>query len=64
MQDLNAMRQEHEFRAPDGRTPDGAPVKSAAQARQGVVSGRVLTILAVGLVLVVLGFVASYVGAL
>ena len=43
--------------------PAGAPVeaKPASKARQGVTSGRVMTILVAGLVLVVAGFVASFI---
>ncbi|QRG05328.1 hypothetical protein EZH22_19840 [Xanthobacter dioxanivorans] len=63
MQDPNEARQEREFRSPDGRTSQGAPVTASSKARQGVTSGRVLVILAVGVLLVIVGFAASYVGA-
>jgi hypothetical protein len=39
----------------------GEAIKPASQARQGVTSGRVMTILVAGLVLVVAGFVASFI---
>ncbi|MEP9353209.1 hypothetical protein ABLE93_06365 [Xanthobacter sp. KR7-65] len=63
MQDANEAIQDREFHGPDGRTVDGAPVKPAAQARQGVASGRILVVLGVGIALVALGFAASYMGA-
>ena len=63
MQDPNEVREDVEFHRADGRTVDGAPVKPAVQARQGVTSGRVLMILSVGIALVVIGFAASYMGA-
>jgi hypothetical protein len=63
MQDPNEVREDVEFHRPDGRTMEGAPVKPAVQARQGVTSGRVLMILSVGLALVVIGFAVSYIGA-
>ncbi|MFS8038201.1 hypothetical protein ACI7BZ_14795 [Xanthobacter sp. AM11] len=63
MQDPVETREDADFRRPDVRTGDGAPLKPAAKARQGVTSGRILRVLAVGIALVVLGFAASYVGA-
>lgn len=63
MQEANELREERDFHRPDARTPEGAPVKPAAQARQGVTSGRILVVLATGMVLVMLGFAASYLGA-
>lgn len=63
MQDPNEVREDMEFHRADGRTPDGAPVKPASKARQGVTSGRVLMVLSFGLALVIIGFAVSYVGA-
>lgn len=63
MQDANERKQDREFHGPDGRTLDGASVKPAAQARQGVATGRILVVLVVGITLVVIGFAASYIGA-
>ncbi|MFG1185725.1 MULTISPECIES: hypothetical protein [Xanthobacter] len=63
MQDPKEAREDVEFHRTDGRTVDGAPVKTAAKARQGVTSGRMLMVLSVGLALVVIGFAASYMGA-
>ena len=62
MQDASERQEEREFRAVDGRGAEGQPVKEAVQARQGVGSGRVLVVLTVGIVLVALGFAASYLG--
>jgi len=55
--------EERTFHQPDGHTAQGAPVKPAAKARQGLVSGRVATVLGVGMLLVIVGFIISYVGA-
>ncbi|MDI4656303.1 hypothetical protein [Xanthobacter autotrophicus] len=63
MQDPAEMKQEREFRQPDTRTADGAAVKSAVRARQGFSTGRILTVLVVSLVLIVIGFAVSYMGA-
>ncbi|MEP9369779.1 hypothetical protein [Xanthobacter sp. VNH20] len=60
MDDQNERREEAAFRAPDQRGTEGEVVKSSPKAKQGVSSGRIVTILAVGLVLVVIGFAASY----
>ncbi|MFG1422261.1 hypothetical protein [Roseixanthobacter liquoris] len=60
MEDRNERREETAFRAGDQRGPEGEVVKPAPQARQGISSMRIVTILAVGLVLVVIGFAASY----
>ena len=63
MQHPTEPEEERAFRDPDAHTPDGAALKSGVQARQGVISGRILTVLAVGLVLVVIALVLSYWGA-
>lgn len=63
MQDPAEMKQEREYHQPDGRTADGAAVKPAVQARQGFLSGRILTVLTVSLVLVVIAFAVAYMGA-
>ncbi|MCG5233560.1 hypothetical protein [Xanthobacter oligotrophicus] len=63
MQNPTGTEEERGFRDPDAHTPDGAPVKSGVQARQGVISGRILTVLTVGLVLVVLALTISYCSA-
>ncbi|MDI4663276.1 hypothetical protein K9U40_02815 [Xanthobacter autotrophicus] len=63
MQDPAELEQERAFLEPDARTADGAPVKPAVKARQGLATGRVLTVLVVGLVLVVIAFAAGYIGA-
>jgi len=63
MQDPVEARDERAFRQPDGHTAEGAPVKSAAKARQGTATGRVATILAVGIGLVIVAFAVSYMGA-
>ena len=55
--------EERTFHQPDGRTTDGAAVKPAAKARQGLISGRVMMVLVAGIVLVVVGFIISYAGA-
>ncbi|WP_341989826.1 hypothetical protein [Azorhizobium sp. AG788] len=62
MQDASERQQEREFRAADGRGSAGEPVKEAVQARQGVGSGRILTVLTVGIVLVAIGLAATYMG--
>ena len=63
MQDANEKKQDREFHQVDGQTVDGAPVKTASKARQGVATGRILVVLVVGITLVVIGFAASYIGA-
>lgn len=63
MQVENESRQDAEFRGPNVSGQPGEPAKPAPQARQGVVTGRVLTVLIVGLMLVVAGVAISYVGA-
>lgn len=63
MQDPNEQREDRDFHRPDVHTQDGAPVTTTAKARQGVGSGRVLTVLAAGLALVVIGFAVTYLGA-
>ncbi len=63
MQDATERQEEREFKTNDTRGPAGETVKAPVQARQGVGSGRVLTVLLVGVVLVVIGFAASYLGA-
>ncbi len=60
MDDVKERREERAFHSADGVGPQGEPVKPAAQARQGIGSGRVVTILVVGLIVVVAGFVASF----
>ncbi|OYX14698.1 MAG: hypothetical protein B7Z15_03065 [Rhizobiales bacterium 32-66-8] len=51
--------EERTFHQPDGRTADGAALKPAAKARQGLISGRVMMVLVAGMVLVVVGFIIS-----
>lgn len=63
MQDPIEVREDVEFHRADSRTVDGAPVKPASKARQGVTSGRVLMVLAFGIALVIIGFAVSYIGA-
>ncbi|ABS69764.1 hypothetical protein [Xanthobacter versatilis] len=63
MPDPAERKQNREFHQPDTRTADGGAVKSAVRARQGFSTGRILTVLIVSLVLVVIGFAASYMGA-
>ena len=64
MQDREERRQDAEFHAGTGATgAPGAPAKPATQARQGVTSGRIMTILLAGVILVVVGFAVSYLGA-
>ncbi|MFG1428210.1 hypothetical protein [Roseixanthobacter glucoisosaccharinicivorans] len=60
MEDQNERREEAAFRTPDQRGIEGEVVTPAPKARQGVTSSRIVTILAVGLVLVIIGFAASY----
>ncbi|GGF74198.1 hypothetical protein GCM10007301_37490 [Azorhizobium oxalatiphilum] len=62
MQDPAERREERDFHQPDREGPAGEPIKPAAQARQGVGSGRILTVLSVALVLVIIGFAATYMG--
>ncbi|TCT02654.1 hypothetical protein [Aquabacter spiritensis] len=63
MQDQDERREEREFRQPGATGAPGEPVKPAPQARQGVYSGRIMTILLAGIVLVIIGFAMSYLGA-
>lgn len=63
MQDASERQQEREFRTAEGRGSAGEPIKQSVQARQGVASGRILTVLTVGIVLVAIGLAASYLGA-
>ncbi len=56
-------QQDREFHTPDAQGPAGEAIKLASQARQGVSSGRVMTILLAGLILVIVGFAVSYIGA-
>ena len=63
MREPDEIREEQEFHAPDARGASGEPVEPAAKARQGIGSGRVLTVLLVGIALVMAAFVASYLGA-
>lgn len=63
MQDATERQDDREFHASEGRGPAGTTAKPAAQARQGVGSGRIVVVLTVGIVLVVLGFAATYMGA-
>ncbi|HQS08704.1 MAG: hypothetical protein B7Y12_13605 [Rhizobiales bacterium 24-66-13] len=60
MEDQTERREEAAFRVADQRGAEGEVVKPAPKARQGLTSGRIVTILAVGLVLVIIGFAASY----
>ncbi|OYX75947.1 MAG: hypothetical protein B7Y95_00530 [Rhizobiales bacterium 32-66-11] len=60
MEDQTERREEAAFRTADQRGVEGEVVKPASKARQGVSSKRIVTILAVGLVLVIIGFAASY----
>lgn len=53
-------RQDAEFHAGQ---QIGSEAKPAVQARQGVATGRVMTILLAGVILVVIGFAVSYLGA-
>lgn len=61
MEDMKERREERAFHSPDGIGTQGEAIKPASKARQGVTSGRVMTILVAGLVLVVAGFVASFI---
>lgn len=54
-------REFHQPPTPDG--PEGEVRMPASKARQGVTSGRIVTVLCAGIVLVTLAFVASYLGA-
>ncbi|MGU3493837.1 hypothetical protein ACLBXM_07335 [Xanthobacteraceae bacterium A53D] len=63
MQDPAERREEREFHQPDREGSAGEPIKPAAQAKQGIGSGRILTVLACGIALVVVAFAASYMGA-
>ncbi|TDT94600.1 hypothetical protein [Azorhizobium] len=63
MQEPTERREEREFYAGEGTGIAGEPVKPQAQAKQGIGSGRVLTVLACGIALVVIGFAVSYLGA-
>ncbi|WP_029004587.1 hypothetical protein [Azorhizobium doebereinerae] len=63
MQDAAERREERDFHTPDAHGAAGEPIKPAAQARQGIGSGRVLTVLGVGLALVIVGFAVTYMGA-
>lgn len=63
MSDPAELKQNREYRQPDTQTADGGEVKTAVRARQGFSTGRILTVLVVSLVLVVIGFAASYLGA-
>ncbi len=57
-------RQDREFYQPASPPgPDGETRMPAAKARQGVMSGRILTVLCAGLALVAVALVASYMGA-
>lgn len=60
MQDRKEAHQETEFHAVP---PANTTSKPATQARQGIASGRVMTILLAGVILVVIGFAVSYLGA-
>ncbi|QTL05404.1 hypothetical protein J5J86_09025 [Aquabacter sp. L1I39] len=60
MEDVKERREERAFHSPDGMGPQGEPVKPAPKAKQGVGSGRIMTVLVVGIIVVVAGFVASY----
>lgn len=61
MEDMKERREERAFHSPDGIGREGEAIKPASKARQGVGSGRVMTILVVGLLFVVAGFVASFI---
>ncbi|MFG1359441.1 hypothetical protein [Xanthobacter pseudotagetidis] len=63
MREPQEIRDERDFHAPDARGPAGEPVEPAAKARQGIGSGRVLTVLVAGIVLVMAAFALSYMGA-
>ena len=63
MQDPVEAREERTFHQPDGVTVEGATITPAVKARQGLATGRVATILAVGLALVIVAFAVSYMGA-
>jgi hypothetical protein len=43
-----------------GNAPQDSGAKPAVEARQGVISGRVLTVLVVSLLLVIIGFGVAY----
>jgi len=51
----------HRPRLPNG--PEGEVRMPAAKARQGVIAGRIIIVLCAGIVLVVLAFLVSYLGA-
>ncbi|MEP9350351.1 hypothetical protein [Xanthobacter sp. KR7-225] len=63
MREADEIREEREFHAPETRGAGGEPVEPAAKARQGIGSGRMLTVLLTGIALVTAAFVASYLGA-
>lgn len=63
MQGQTEARQEREYHSPDKHTPEGAPVKPAVKARQGLISGHVILVLTISLILVVVAFTATYIGA-
>lgn len=60
MQDREERQQEAEFHAAPTMADQGKP---APQARQGIGSGRIMTILLAGVILVIVGFAVSYLGA-
>jgi hypothetical protein len=55
------MEQDPTGRPGVGDTQATSKTKTPVQARQGVVSGRVITVLLISIVLVVAGFVVAYV---
>lgn len=63
MPDSAELKQEREYHQSDTRGADGGAVKSAVRARQGLSTGRILTVLVAGLALVAIGLAASYLGA-
>ncbi|MBB6307653.1 hypothetical protein [Xanthobacter tagetidis] len=64
MREPEEIRDEQEFHEPvTRRGPKGEPVEPAAKARQGIGSGRVLTVLVAGIALVLVAFAVSYMGA-
>jgi hypothetical protein len=57
------MERDDSGRSGVGSTEATSQTKTPVQARQGVISGRVITVLLISIVLVVAGFVVAYVVA-
>jgi hypothetical protein len=55
------MEQDNTGRPAVGSTAATSKTKTPVEARQGVVSGRVITVLLISVVLVVVGFIVAFV---